>query len=69
MVPTLRVMCQYLLAPCLDKDICCPFTIEAWFKPFDSQGERMILNKEDTWETANKDGLFQSAVARAKDDR
>ena len=53
--------------PCLDKDICCPFTIESWFKPFDSQGERMILNKEDTWETANKDGLFQSAVARAND--
>ena len=54
--------------PCFDKDICCPFTIEAWFKPFDTNGERMIINKEDTWETASQQGTFQSAVARAKDD-
>ena len=52
--------------PCFfDEDTCCPFTFEAWFKPFDSQGERMLLNKEDHWENANKDGLFQSAIAGA----
>lgn len=55
--------------PCFfDEELCCPFTFEAWFKPFDSQGERMILNKEDHWENANKDGLFQSAIAGANED-
>ncbi len=55
--------------PCFfDEDLCCPFTFESWFKPFDSQGERMILNKEDHWENANKDGLFQSAIAGARED-
>ena len=55
--------------PCFfDEDLCCPFTFESWFKPFDKQGERMILNKEDHWESANKDGIFQAAIAGAKDD-
>ena len=52
--------------PCFfGDDACCPFTFESWFKPLDSQGERMILNKEDVWEYANKDGLFQAAVGGA----
>jgi hypothetical protein len=42
-----------------------PFTVECWFKPADDAGERMILNKEDSWEFANKEGLFQAAVAPA----
>ena len=54
--------------PCFDADICCPFTIEAWFKPYDTQGERMVLNKEDTWETASQAATFQAAVAFAGDD-
>ena len=54
--------------PCFfDEELCCPFTFESWFKPFDQQGERMILNKEDHWESANKDGLFQAAIAGAND--
>jgi len=40
-----------------------PFTVECWFKPADAVGERMILNKEDSWEFAGKDGIFQAAVA------
>lgn len=54
--------------PCFDANICCPFTIEAWFKPYDSQGERMIINKEDTWETASQAGTFMAAVAFANDE-
>lgn len=51
--------------PCFHADIGLPFTIECWFNPADKEGERMILNKEDSWEFANKDGRFQAAVAPA----
>ena len=39
------------------------YTIECWYKPFKTDGELMVINKEDEWEFANKGGLFQSAVA------
>jgi len=39
------------------------YTIECWYKPFKTDGELMVVNKEDEWEFANKGGLFQSAVA------
>jgi|TARA_B100001964_G_C14244118_1_gene606546 hypothetical protein len=39
------------------------YTIECWYKPAKSDGELMVLNKEDEWEFANKGGIFQSAVA------
>ena len=55
--------------PCFfGDDACCPFTFEAWFKPFDTQGERMIINKEDHWESASQAGIFASAIAGANAD-
>ena len=37
-------------------------TVEAWIFVTDMAGERMVVNKEDSWEFAAIDGFFQSAL-------
>ena len=38
-------------------------TMEAWINPGDVSGERMIMNKESTWEVAIRNGYLQSAFS------
>jgi len=57
---------SYAAAPDNDiytKDLKNSCTIEAWAKPAVEGGERMVFNKEDSWESAVRDGLWQSAMA------
>lgn len=46
----------------LDANLADHFTVEAWVKPYDVNGEHIILNKEDAYEIAVIDGKFMVAV-------
>ena len=46
----------------LDSALATAFTVEAWVNPDNSGGENMVVNKEDVYEIAVKDGFFQTAV-------
>jgi hypothetical protein len=46
----------------LDASLGAAFTVEAWVNPVINTGENMILNKEDAYEIAVKDGTFQVAI-------
>ena len=48
-----------------DADLSLAFTVEAWVNPAINTGENMILNKEDAYEIAVKDGTFQVAIQPA----
>jgi len=50
--------------PTFDSDLD-DLTIEAWVNPADNVGERMIVNKEDVYEIAVVDGIFQTAIRPA----
>ena len=46
----------------LDIDLAAEFTVEAWVNPEIADGENMVINKEDVYEIAVKDGFFQTAI-------
>ncbi len=46
----------------LDADLATAFTVEAWVNPDKTDGENMVVNKEDVYEIAVKDGFFQTAI-------
>ncbi|HIE26800.1 TPA: LamG domain-containing protein [Candidatus Poribacteria bacterium] len=51
--------------PSLDANLGKKLTIEAWVNPGQSVGELMVVNKEDVYEMAVKDGLLQTAIQPA----
>lgn len=42
-----------------------PFTFEAWVKPTNLVGENIVINKEDSFEFAVVDGMFDTAIQPA----
>ena len=51
--------------PSLDANLGTELTVEAWVNPDNTAGEYIILNKEDVYEIAVKDGTFQTAIQPA----
>ena len=46
----------------LDLDLGIEFTVEAWVNPEIVDGENMVVNKEDVYEIAVNNGIFETAI-------
>ncbi len=56
---------SYFAAPdddSLDVDLNIAFTVEAWVNPDKTEGENMVLNKEDVYEISINNGILQTAI-------